>query len=152
MRRRRMPDRRGATPAVRHNRNGNGKSPFHTKNTPNPPHGQAVRLRDGRVAGEVVGDTFHKKVMGSRHRLQVPPAWAIDVDILMQAEALGARWVEVYDQESDELYHAPLSAFWQSDRQEFDRGWGRQRYVLLGDWQTGDEVAAEQMVLFEGMT
>ena len=93
-----------------------------------------VRLTDGRVVGEVRGDVLVKRVQGSKHMLRTPRAWAVDVAVLRQAEALGARTVEVHDLEDGTVYRAPLERFWQRGIR-VNRGHGEQRGLLLADWQ-----------------
>lgn len=43
--------------------------------------GQLLRLPDGKVAGQLQGDVFIKPVVGSRHMLRTPRAWAIDAEL-----------------------------------------------------------------------
>jgi hypothetical protein len=107
-----------------------------------------VRLPDGRVVGEVRGDVFVKRVQGSKHMLQKPRAWAVDVAVLHEAEALGARAVEVVDTETNTTYRAPLERFWTRGIR-VNRGYGEQVALLLTDWQVNGEPArAVQLSLF----
>lgn len=88
-----------------------------------------------RVVGEVSDSTLFKRVRGSKHMLQRPPAWAWDVYALEQAQALGAVSVAVLDTETSTLYTAPLAHFEQYGRR-FNRGYGDQIYLPLRQWQT----------------
>ncbi len=44
---------------------------------------------DGRIVGEVRGTTFTKRIRGSLHLLRQPPAIALSVSVLAQAERAG---------------------------------------------------------------
>jgi hypothetical protein len=123
----------GASGGRRQGRNG-GEHPFQTQHSTFGLCRQVLRLPNGRVVGEVRGDVFVKRVWGSRHMLQKPRAWAVDVAVLRQAEALGARAVEVHDLEDGTVYRAPLERFWQRGIR-VNRGHGEQRGLLLADWQ-----------------
>jgi len=103
----------------------------------------------GRVVGQVRGGVFHKTVRGSTHMLRRPPAWALDVGSLLEAERLGAKSVQLHDTESGNRYHASVA---QIRRQgfTFDRGHGRQVGMALNLWTVTrpGEVQAEQLSLF----
>ena len=108
---------------------------------------QLVRRFDGKVVGTVIDDVLTKRVRGSVHMLRIPKAWAIDVAVLILAKAMGANQVEVIDTETGTTYRAAIGAFWRDDVQEFDRGYGKQRLVLLDDWlRVGEPV---QSALFD---
>lgn len=95
-----------------------------------------IKLKDGRVAGavEVKTATLVKYVIGSRHKLLQPPAWALDVDVLKQAESLGAKMVEIRDTESGLTYRAPIERLRQKGFY-FDRGYGQQIALKLAFWE-----------------
>jgi hypothetical protein len=93
-----------------------------------------VRRGDGRVVAEVQNGALVKRVKGSVHMLQKPRAWCCDVDILHQAEVLGATQVRIEDVETGNTYVAPLSRFWTRGF-PVRRGHGEQRGLLLADWQ-----------------
>jgi len=92
-------------------------------------------LADGRIIGEVQNGTLVKRVKGSVHMLQKPRAWCCDVDILHQAEILGATQVRIEDVETGNTYVAPLSRFWTRGF-PVRRGHGEQRGLLLADFIT----------------
>lgn len=100
------------------------------------PHFTPIRVQ-GRVVGQVEGRTFRKTVRGSKHRLRRPPAWALDVASLDEAEALGARFVEIHDVESDLLYRASIADIRQWGF-VLDRGHGLQIALRLEFWATKD--------------
>lgn len=108
-----------------------------------------VRSGNGRVIGEVVGDTFTKQVRGSIHQLRAPRAWGVDVDALEEAERLGARWVVVVDRDDGSRYRASVAAFWERGVR-LERGFGPQVALPLAYWQrTGaGEREVEQLGLW----
>lgn len=87
----------------------------------------------GKLVGRVEGNTFFKTIR-KKHLLKVPPAIAIDVDSLEQAERAGATRVEINIRETSEVFEATIAHIkklgW-----EFDRGWGKQIGLSLdGGW------------------
>lgn len=126
-------------------------------------NGIPIYRHDGAaVIGQVVGDTFRKRARSSLHLLQRPRAWACDVVSLDQAQAAGASWVEILDQDQDATYRAALADFYQHGI-PLDRGHGDQLALTLNRWQkvggrqavTGDPVEAaaagpQQLALFGG--
>lgn len=92
-----------------------------------------IRVR-GKVVGEVHGDVFVKHVRGSVHQLRRPPAWALDCQSLDDAEALGAREVEIRDAEARLTYRASVALI-RAKGFTFDRGFGRQIALPLEFWQ-----------------
>ena len=87
----------------------------------------------GRVVGRVRGGVFHKTVRGSVHMLRHPPAWAISIEALLQAEELGAKSVRVCDTESGHTYTASVDLVRRKGF-TFDRGHGRQVGLPLEYW------------------
>jgi hypothetical protein len=92
-----------------------------------------VKLPDGRVIGWLEGDTFIKPVCGSKHKLGQPPAWAIDAEEFDQQVKSQAREIVIWDRESDTKYRASIENFDQH-KGEFDRGFGRQYFLVLPRW------------------
>ena len=94
-------------------------------------------LADGRVAGHLTlwrgRVALVKQVVGSRHMLRRPPAWAVDEGVLQEAQAAGAELVVVRDSESGAVYHAPLARFI-AEAFLLDRGCGRQFALPLARW------------------
>ncbi len=89
----------------------------------------------GKVVGHVSGRTFRKTVHASKHQLRRPPAWALDLDSLRQAEVAGAVFVQLRDLDSGAVWKAAIPAI-RKCGQEFDRGFGRQIYLALNHWTT----------------
>jgi hypothetical protein len=104
-----------------------------------------------KVIGRVKGDTFLKSIKGSKHMLRKPPAIAISIDALDQAQAAGAVRVKVTDQESGTTYTATIEHL-REDGFEFDRGYGPQIGLVLDGWSRTlrGRQFTEQLNLFEG--
>ena len=83
--------------------------------------------------GQVVGDTWHKRVAGSRHMLRQPQAWAVDEADLAAAERLGAEFVAIYDQEAGRCYWANIETI-RRHGFTFNRGFGDQVALPLDRW------------------
>jgi len=102
----------------------------------------------GKVCvGVVEGQVFHKNVIGSKHMLRKPPAWAFDISTLDQAEIAGARTVQIRDMESGREYVAPIATI-RARGFLVTRGHGRQVALGLGHWQLQREGGLEQMEMF----
>lgn len=65
----------------------------------------------GRVVGEVAKGTFRKSVKSSTGFLHSPPAIALSVDSLNQAESVGASVIEVKDKETGRVYACTVTHF-----------------------------------------
>lgn len=126
-------------------RSGAGSSQLHVHSTASPVYAQ------GRVVGRVRGNVFRKSVRGSRHMLRRPPAWALDVGSLLEAERLGARFVEVFDRDTGATYRADVADV-RRHGFTFDRGHGRQIGLPLERWtvRRAGQPVAEQLSLFGG--
>ena len=77
-------------------------------------------------------DTFFKTIR-KNHILRKPPAIALDLQSLRDAEAAGATHVEIDIREDGTIYRAPISGIWAKGF-EFDRGWGSQQGLVLNGW------------------
>lgn len=100
---------------------------------------------NGKVVGTVKGDCFIKRVASSKHFLRRPPAIAFDESTLRDAEAAGARRVEVTDIESGRVYRASIETIWARGK-GFNRGHGPQWFLPLKEWNRGQ--APSQPKLF----
>ncbi len=65
----------------------------------------------GRHVGEVAGGVFKKSILGSRHILRKPPAIALSVESLRQAEQVGASEIQITDTESKRVYSCTIEHF-----------------------------------------
>lgn len=104
----------------------------------------------GRVVGHVRGEVFYKTAHSSRHMWRWPPAWAFDVASIGEAEAAGARFVEVFDKDTGTVYRASIAAIRQKGF-SLNRGYGQQVALPLPHWETARAAKAEQLALFSGV-
>ena len=102
-----------------------------------------------RIVGYVAGDTFYKKLAGSRHFLRKPPAIAFDVSSLEQAKAAGAEVVKVTDKETGITYTATMLHIFAKGK-KFNRGYGEQIYLAMSGWTRRGKGIVTQRGLFEG--
>jgi hypothetical protein len=92
-----------------------------------------------RQVGAVKNGVFYKRVRGSVHALRNPPGWALDVESLRQAEAAGAREVEIDDEETGLTYRADFETI-RTHGLPIDRGFGEQIALPFRWWNTGKRV------------
>lgn len=92
-----------------------------------------IKRKDGLQVGWVVGLTFYKRLRGSVHKLQKPPAWAFDTATLNRVLALGATHVTILDLETGTRYSAPLARV-KERGVRFDRGHNPQIYLYIKHW------------------
>ena len=91
-----------------------------------------------KVGGKAVGclqdNKFIKSVIGSKHRLRRPSAWAIDSNVFDERIKPNAAEIVIMDRETGKAYHCSVKAF---DRLkgELDRGFGRQYFLTLSHWR-----------------
>jgi hypothetical protein len=106
-----------------------------------------IHRHDGKVIGYVEGDTFYKtNIMEHVHMLRKPPAWAVDVVSLDQAQQAGARMVHIHCHDTNRIYIASITCIRKKGR-FIDRGHGSQYALYVKHWQVHDP---NQMVLFGG--
>ena len=108
-----------------------------------------VYRSDGRVIGNLQGDTLVKRVIGSKHMLRTPKAWAVDVVAYEQAKRAGARYIEIRDRESGITYRVSLDGFLRFGIR-LDRGYGAQIALPLEKWtvMNPSDPAGRQLELF----
>ena len=118
-----------------------------TNRTSSRGHSQSTPVRaGGHVVGEVRGDTFYKSISDELHFLKKPRAIANDVQVLKDAEAAGARYVEVWTTDTHRTYRAAISTIWARGF-AVNRGWGPQWALALACWRDDAELAGEQLQL-----
>jgi hypothetical protein len=100
----------------------------------------------GRVVAVLRGRILKKRARGSAHMLRQPPAWAIDSQILEQAQRDGAREIEITDVETGLVYRAAIDAF-DACGFRFNRGYGDQVGLVLSYWRV--ETPGAQQLVFE---
>ncbi len=92
-----------------------------------------IRRADGKVIGNIIGDTLVKKVSGSKHMLRNPKGWAVDKSSVLQAKQSGATKIEIRDRETGILYRSSMECFIRYGI-DFDRGFGSQIALPLERW------------------
>ena len=97
--------------------------------------GTPVRAHDGRIVGDIRGDTLVLKRRKSRHWLRLANGWAIDEVVLRRAKEAGVETVVVLDQESGVAYRAALSKLLACGT-PVDLGHGRQYALPEREWAT----------------
>jgi hypothetical protein len=97
-------------------------------------NGELVKVGQ-KVVGCLQGNRFMKSVVGSKHRLRRPSAWAIDSNVFDEQIRPNATEIVIMDRETGKEYHCSVEVF---DRLkgELDRGFGRQYFLTLGHWRT----------------
>lgn len=101
-----------------------------------------------QAVGAVCGEAFRKRICGSRHLLQRPPALAFDVASLEAAQKAGARRVEVEDAETGRVFITEIARIWR-DGFTFERGFGRQIALPIGRFRV--ESGDARQLSFEGV-
>lgn len=112
-------------------------------------HGQSLHSHDApKLQFEVRGDTLYRTINDNARLLVRFPkqALAVPVDILLDAERRGVRWLLLTD-EHGKQYRTALDAFWKAPAFDIDRGYGKQRALPL-DAMTNPE-QPQQAALFE---
>jgi len=102
---------------------------------------QSILPRNGKrpikVGNNVIGyledNRFIKTVSGSKHMLRTPKAWAIDAWAFDNEVKPNATAIAVVDKETDNEYHASVDTF-DKLKGVLDRGFGRQYYLTLNNW------------------
>ena len=91
-----------------------------------------------KVGNKIVGcledNRFVKSVVGSKHKLRCPPAWAIDAEAFDTEVKPNATEITVIDKETSREYRCSVKTF---DRLkgELDRGFGRQYFLPINHWR-----------------
>lgn len=97
-----------------------------------PPAPVFVHLQ-GRIIGEIRGDTFTSYRQAERHMLRTPPAWALDAAVLRALAERGVTRVVIVAADWRLTFTAPLAAFF-AQGFAFNRGHGQQVGLKLGYW------------------
>jgi hypothetical protein len=96
-----------------------------------------------RAIGAVIGDCFHKSILGSKHILKRPRAIAFDRSTLRDAQAAGATCAAILDRETGTTYTISFETI---DAHSFSvfRGHGDQIAVTLDRWSINGATPAAQ--------
>ena len=95
-----------------------------------------VARHNGRTVFVVDGRVIKKDISGSRHLLKQPDAIAIDGDEY-DSRRTTFDSLNIFDKETGVTYGISAESF-DRYRVPFDRGFGRQYYVVLGRWRKKD--------------
>jgi len=106
---------------------------------------KAVFIKRGKVVGNVKGDTFYKRLSGSKHFLRRPPAISFDEKSLKKAYGYGAKRIVVHDKDTNKNYIANLYTVYEKGF-KVDRGFGKQIALPLSFWNV-EEDAQETLAL-----
>jgi hypothetical protein len=86
---------------------------------------------DGKVVAKLENGVLTKSVVGSKHQLKHPPAWAVDKNII---DKFQFDRIQIYDKESQILYWQTKEIFLEK-AQSMNRGFGAQYYLELPLWE-----------------
>ena len=89
---------------------------------------------NGKIIGNIEGNKFIKQVIGSKHKLKYPKAWAIDADAFDRDIKPEATEIVVIDKETCVEYYCSVATF-NRLKGELDRGFGRQYFLTLNHWE-----------------
>jgi dissimilatory sulfite reductase (desulfoviridin) alpha/beta subunit len=87
-----------------------------------------------RFVGEVQTGKFKKRIEFSRHALRTPPALALSVESLRQAENFGACEIEITDKESARVFACTIEHFKRYSWELHRGGFEPQRAMALERW------------------
>ena len=105
----------------------------HSQCSTTPALAQPVHADDGRIVGEIRGQTFYKRVK-SAHFLTRPPALGNDLTVLAQLQAAGVERLEVINIDTGTTYTTTWET-WERHSFPVNRaGFGPQRALPLGWW------------------
>ena len=98
----------------------------------------------GRRIGRVEGNVFHKTIKPGWY-LEKPPAIALDVQSLIDAELAGAERVQIRDAVTGVIYKADIERIHEAGF-EIDRGHGRQYALVLSAWEKEGELSKLEVI------
>jgi hypothetical protein len=78
-----------------------------------------------KITGQVIGDTFHKRIK-TNHILLSPPGLAVNTENLFTAQNLGAIYCHITNTETNIEYWITINEFL-ADGFRVDRGYGLQK-------------------------
>lgn len=87
-----------------------------------------------KVVGYLKEGRFIKSVIGSKHRLRCPTAWAIDAETFDTEIKPCVAQIMVIDRETGLEYYCSVELFGRL-KGELDRGFGRQYFLTLNHWE-----------------
>lgn len=66
---------------------------------------------EGKIAGYIRGDSFHKRVIGSKHQLRKPPAWCISKEAFCERVLPNTENIIIEDVAAGVSYECPTKVF-----------------------------------------
>jgi len=112
---------------------------------------QPERSVDGKIIGNVCGDTFIKNVIYEKHHMRTPPGWAIDAAAVSRMQSKGeVKQIEIRDRESKRTWRCSLDKFLHHAIEKNYPGYGKQLLLLDVYWIEvhPDGQGSEQLRLF----
>jgi len=103
---------------------------------------------------KIKGDVLFKKFKASKHMLRVPPALAVDYEILKEAQNRGCQYIQLFDSENGEFYVSEISTMI-TNGFELNRGFNAQIALPLSKWTRSKgssiprSITIKQGMLFE---
>lgn len=93
---------------------------------------------EGKVVGSLQGNTFTKRVKGSKHQLRKPPAWCISKEAFSQEILPNVARIVVEDTENRRYYECSTQTF-ETHSFEIQRGsYEPQLALTLNFWQVSN--------------
>jgi hypothetical protein len=93
----------------------------------------------GRVEQRGGQRILTKNVDSHIHRLRAPAGYALEEQVISDAERAGVTLVEITERDTGRILRAPLSAFRLRGVRLQRGGFAAQRVLLLGDWTPSDK-------------
>ena len=87
-----------------------------------------------KTIGNLEDNKFIKTVVGSKHQLKSPPAWAIDAQAFDNEVRSNVTEIVIKDKESGLEYHSSVEHF-DKHKGTLDRGFGKQYFLTLNYWE-----------------
>ena len=105
-----------------------------------------VKVGD-KIVGHLEENRFIKSVVGSKHQLRHPPAWAIDAEVFDHQIKPNATEIIIEDKESGVEYQASVEIFVKHCFR-FNRGFGTQYALPIQLWHV-EKNGHKQLMLWE---
>jgi len=104
---------------------------------------------ESKIIGQLLGNTFVKRVIGSKHQLRKPPAWCISKEAFCREILPNTENIIIEDQESGLTYQTSTETFAERAFEIQRGGFELQLALTLNYWERQDN-GHRQLSLFEG--
>ena len=94
---------------------------------------KTYQTAQGKTAGTLKDGKYRKRVLKSKHKMNVLDAWGIDEAIVKKLEKDGCEEIRILETEDNIIYHVPFIAFQEAGFVR-DFGYGEQRFLPLDKW------------------